>query len=99
MWRGTDAQRRKIRSVELFLRTLQTGGDLAAQLEAMLEKRFYLSPASATTHASKVKACEKCAKVDQELERERRSRIQLEETCDAQNKKILELEKMLAATK
>ena len=93
---GADSQRRKLRSVELFLRTLQTGGDLAAQLEAALSQRRSVPPDYAVGLAKGTNACDICAKGADELKREREGRIKLEEKCAAQSRRIVELEEMLA---
>jgi hypothetical protein len=107
-----DKQRRKIRAVEFFLRTLQSGGDLAAQLEAKLSSSSggsgtgnSTSPRDAATGAGAA-ACEQCARNGAagaaageltELEKERAARVEAEEKCDAQARRIAELEQALAA--
>ena len=112
-----DKQRRKIRAVEFFLRTLQSGGDLAAQLEAKLSSSSSsggsggsgtgnsTSPRDAATGAA---ACEQCARNGAagaaageltELEKERAARVEAEEKCDAQARRIAELEQALVAAK
>ena len=96
VWPVTDSQRRKLRSVELFLRTLQTGGDLAAQLEATLSQRHCLPSDIAVGLAKGSGACDVCAKGADELKREKEGRIELEKKCAAQTRRIAELEEMLA---
>ena len=108
-----DKQRRKIRAVEFFLRTLQSGGDLAAQLEAKLSSSSGGSGGSGTGNSTSPRdaatgaaACEQCARNGAvgaaageltELEKERAARVEAEEKCDAQARRIAELEQALAA--
>lgn len=86
-----------MRSVELFLQTLQTGGDLAAQLEATLSRQRSVPPDTIAGLAKETTACDMCANAAGDLKRERQSRAELEEKCAAQQRRIAELEKMIAA--
>ena len=85
-----------MRAVELFLQTLQTGGDLATQLEATLNQQRSVPPVTVSGPATDA-ACNMCAKAAEELKRERQSRIDLEKQCASQQRRIVELEKMLVA--
>lgn len=85
-----------MRSVELFLQTLQTGGDLAAQLEATLSRQRPVPP-GVEGPSTETPACNMCAKAAEELKTERQSRIELEKQCAAQQRRIEELEKMFVA--
>ena len=88
-----------MRSVELFLQTLQTGGDLAAQLEAVLSRQRSVSPDAIADLglAKETTVCDMCTNAAEELKRERENRAKLEEKCATQQRRIAELEKMVAA--
>eukprot|EP01043_Picozoa_sp_COSAG02_P066935 COSAG02_NODE_10581_length_1908_cov_1.971808_2_plen_122_part_00 len=95
-----DGQRRKLRSIDLFLRTLQTGGDLAAQLRATLNQQGDRLASDASVRSTcETKTCDACAKRAEELHVERQNRLALEEECAAQKRRIAELEKLLAVAK
>lgn len=86
-----------MRSVERFLRTLQHGGDLVAQLEAVLNQRRPVHPSCTARIAGGSDPCEKCVKGAEDSKREREARIELEEKCEAQQRRIAELEELLSA--